>query len=387
MLEHGAAAPEMTTQVVAVRTGLVVKSISEMAPEDTIVAVNGVALTKKAFDTGVSFVVQRLATRPGTPPQAIPQIRRQMAKKFIPDFITRQLLVQEARRLKVQPSILAQERVDRDFAKMAVTLGLTVGELRLSPAPEAAFVRETFEAMPLVDALLKERVQPKIDIPDELVTNAIAAIDEENKRISIRNEERRGLLNKLREQILAGSEFASLADEHSECPRSTKGNGGYWGCFARTDIADRDVCDTIFNLKTNEVTVVLDDEIGFFIVKMLTRKPAIRNEKQEVVERESCELARILLLREPSLITMPPAMMKQELTRQTAERLTKEYVSQLMTQARIEYPHGTNFWSLTSGANTVPVRQSHPGRMRQGTLISPADSLPFKDAEGTLQQQ
>lgn len=350
-----------TPQITAVATGLTSKSVNEMAQTDVIVAVNGVQLTRHALDVSVAAAVQRASARPGVNQQALTQMRGQIARKFVPEFIKRQLLLQEAKRLGVKPSSAAQEKAEQDFAKMAEGLGMTVEELRHSPSPQAVLIREAREVAPLIDALLQEKVYPGVDVTDELVTNTIAAIDHENKEIARRNEERKSLLAKCRADVLAGGDFGALADEHSQCPRSAKGEGGYWGNFERAQIPDRDLADKIFNLKTNEISGILEDEEGFRIVKILNRQPEIKNSNQEIEKRESCEVAHILLLREPPLINLPPAGMKRELIRQRTEQLTNEYLEQLEAKAKIDYPNGTNLWTRAASTNE-PTRRTRPPR-------------------------
>lgn len=353
----------VTIQSVSPSTGLVEKGISEMAPTDVIVAVNGVSLTKQSFDAGVASTIQKVSSRPGMNPQALPQIQRQIARKLIPDFVRRQLLVQEARRLNIKPPAEAQDLARKEEEKAAANLGMTVEELRKSALPQAVFIRDAIDAAPLIATLLKEKVAPRISVSDEFVTNTIMTIDAENKEVDKRNAEKKAMLAGLRTQILSGADFNALADKYSEAPRYMATDPGYWGTFERTEIADRDMSDAIFSLKTNEVSDVLSDEEGFRIVKMVKRNPAVKDSKQEVVSRESCELAHILLLREPSLNNMPPEMMKKELTRQATTRLTTEFVEQLASQAMIEYPHGTNLWKQASGTNAPARRPRSTGRL------------------------
>jgi parvulin-like peptidyl-prolyl isomerase len=315
------------------------------------------------------------------------QIRRQIVQSAVPDFIKRQLLLQEARRLGMKPSSNAMERAERDFGKIASSMGMTADDLRRSQLPQAAVIREAYEAAPLIDALLQEKVYPEVQVTDEFVSNTIFTIGQENKTIEERNEKKKASLEEWRSQTMAGSDFGALADKHSEYPGPAKGDGGYWGVFDRSQIQDRDMSNTIFSMNTNEVSKVLEDEEGYRIVKVLNKNPAVKNEKQEIVERESCELAHIFLMREPLLMNMQPAAMKRELLRQSKERLTDEYVQKLKTQACIEFPHGTNLWAKASGTNTVR-RPAHPRRTAvQGIEGTRTNSLRVFGAEVIVPQR
>ena len=94
-------------------------------------------------------------------------------------------------------------------------------------------------------------------------------------------------MNAIRAQIDEGTDFAQLAEQHSECPE----NGGDLGFFARGQMV-QNFEDIVFNMPVGDVSNVFQTEFGFHIAKVLDRKSSVPcpiEDVRQVIERELAE--------------------------------------------------------------------------------------------------
>ena len=77
-------------------------------------------------------------------------------------------------------------------------------------------------------------------------------------------------VEKLRERILAGEDFATLAILYSEDPGSAK-NGGELGFVSRTDLVP-EFAGEAFNLKGKDVSPVVESAFGYHIIQLIERR-------------------------------------------------------------------------------------------------------------------
>jgi parvulin-like peptidyl-prolyl isomerase len=101
-------------------------------------------------------------------------------------------------------------------------------------------------------------IDPSTKPPTPLSTNAIAA--------------KRKQIEDIRNQILAGADFATLAKQYSEDPGS-KENGGELPEFSRGQMVP-EFESAAFALETNQVSGVVTTQYGYHIIKLLDRTPA-----------------------------------------------------------------------------------------------------------------
>lgn len=151
-------------------------------------------------------------------------------------------------------------------------------------------LKDLFTKM-LHDRLLSERVQagltsnvkitphevnqffnniPADSIPEIPETIEIAEIV---RKPEINNEERERIkieLNKLRERILNGDRFSTLATLYSEDPGSSS-KGGELGFFTRGDMVSEFEA-AAFALKPGEVSPVIETQYGFHIIQLIERR-------------------------------------------------------------------------------------------------------------------
>ena len=87
----------------------------------------------------------------------------------------------------------------------------------------------------------------------------------------------------LREQLVAGADFAKLAEENSEDPGS-KVRGGDLGTFPRGRMVEA-FEETAFSLKPGEISELVETQFGFHIIETLEKQEESVMEKDAVADR------------------------------------------------------------------------------------------------------
>jgi len=95
----------------------------------------------------------------------------------------------------------------------------------------------------------------------------------------------------------------------------------------------------MFALKMGQVSGVLEDDEGYFIVKALS-DPTKGEEG-----KTSIKLARIWLAKTPLVVLADAASLKKDMQQQVNDRELNKHIAELRKKVTIVYPHGTNFWN------------------------------------------
>lgn len=360
--ESNSAATNCTENVYVggVATNATGKTLLEMAPDDVLVSVNGVTVTKRQLQANVERVMRRLEQKPNVKKNQLTATARMMFHTYVPGFVSRQLLLQEARRSKVLTGAALASATEKWIAKAAVEAGTSSPTKYLEKvAGGAEALRHDAEEAVLIEAVVATNVLPKVVVSERFLKATIEAIKAENQSVDATNEMYIARLKSLREQIVAGADFGRMADIHSQCKRSGPGNNGYWGEFERRDFLDSKMRDAIFSLKPGEMSDVLEDDEGFHLVKMLAHKNGLTNAVSAEVRVQEASLAHILIRREPALEMSVPEDLKKQLFEQIKQREIEKYLTGLREKADIRYPNGTNFWrkGQSRGRGVLPVKK------------------------------
>ncbi len=81
----------------------------------------------------------------------------------------------------------------------------------------------------------------------------------------------RARLEQVRAQLAAGTDFASLAKQHSDC--QSKAQGGDVGYFPRRGKMTEEFAAAAFLLPKGEVSDIVESEYGYHLIKVTDRKP------------------------------------------------------------------------------------------------------------------
>ena len=246
---------------------------------DSIVAVvNDDVITRREVEREMLRVSANLRERELPVPK--PAVVRREALDYL---IERRVQIQLADRLGVQ---VPDEALEKELDRMRERLG---GEksLRKTAREKFGMSHEEFYEWVRTDirlqALFFREVYAQVRVSEEEVrrfleteTAVTAAREYRIARIFFKLPkddaaagEKRALAGRVRDQALAGADFAALAAEHSEGENAE--NGGDLGFRAERDLPDIFVAEAA-NLAEGEVGRVLETGAGLHLIKLLERR-------------------------------------------------------------------------------------------------------------------
>lgn len=267
----------------ALATGL---AVAEESPknEGKAATVNDTVITKQAFEREVQVFTQRMQSEGRPINQAqMPLLRNEI----LDNMIDQELLYQESRKEKIQvePAEVQQQYaaiLQRFPNEEAFTQALD--QLQMNEAD----VRNQIERKLAIDKLLQAEVADNIEVSDveirtyyddnpdqfqepEQVKASHILIKVDAEADEARKKEARSQIEKIREDIVEGKDFAEMAKLHSEGP--SKERGGDLGYFPRGAMV-KPFEEAAFELKVDEVSEVVQTPFGYHIIKVYDRKPS-----------------------------------------------------------------------------------------------------------------
>ncbi len=318
--------------------------VEDMKPDDVIVAVNGITLTRADFDVHIKRYKWFLDRQRMADVQKQNAMYRSYGRGFVSRFINTAVVLKEARssalldaatiRREVENSVeltLKRNNLDRETYDAKVPGGIKAMQVSL----EEALWCHVYMTNNIV-------VDPSIDAT--LVSNILAKIDEENKVISASNDVIRARLAEARRRIVeGGEEFGKVADEICEDDQMTKDGTGYYGMFGEGTIQDEAVRKALFALSEGEVSEILEEDDGYSLYKILKRDDA-RFDRGQIVEDAKVDLARIWVVKHDLVVPAFSSDPVEDMRRQDFDEKAAKLTASLREKAKIVYPHGTNFW-------------------------------------------
>jgi len=324
--------------------------VRDLADDEVIVWVDGSSFTKADFDQKMREAAFQIERIPNLKNEQRASIYKSAGRRAIPSFVEDQMAVHEARRRKLldaeglKVAIFAageaMARTNRmDYAAFAAAW--PGGQSRLNRyLEEFVWKRELLKATP-----------PVMEVDDKMAAELRTLVMTDNAHCAESNKQTVARLEKMRQDIVAGkATFEKLADTVGS-KENGEGDGGYWGEFVFSDFSDADLAEKVFALKEGEVSEVLEDDGGFFIVKILAANTSDKGEA-------TADLARISLPKELMAEVMSVPAFKAEMQRQQHEQAVDKLVEDLKAKAVVVYPNGTNFWDSVR-------RQTHGGKKQQ----------------------
>ena len=246
--------------------------------------VNGVHIYAAELNLGVTRSEQNLSASGQVPD---PEKANEYRAAALQVLIENELLYQEAQRRGITA---AKEAVDEELAAIA---GQFPGTLMFEKALAQMNItkedlRRDLERAQIVQRMIETSIQPQVAVSAEEVrsyydTNTRLFTDPERIRArhilirvgpntpEDRKAQARQTLEGLRQRVLQGESFATLANEHSQDPTSDE--GGDLGYFARGRMP-KAFDEAAFALKTGESSGVVDSSWGYHLIQLLDRQPA-----------------------------------------------------------------------------------------------------------------
>ena len=297
------------------------QSIPQTGP---LVTVNGVDILAENFLREVNGRMSMLQQR--YPPEQLALMQSRIQEQTLEQMIARQLLLQEADRIKM---VATDEDIDRarELLESQLPPGLKLEEiLAQRGVSEEQFRRESGDDV-RVQKLIQQVAEEKVAVSDEEVT----AFYEENKArfqqpetatarhilIAVEGEEakeaKKAEAEAVRARLEAGEDFATVAKEKTDDPGSRETGGLY--TFPRGQMVPP-FEEAAFTQEIGVVGPLVETQFGYHIIKVESRE-----------EGREVPLAEV----QTNLVNY--------LRSQRAQPVIQEYLSNLRSNATIQFHH------------------------------------------------
>ena len=345
--------------------------VARMKPDDVVVAVNGIVLTRRELDTRLAQFRANLARNPRLSPQDRTMSYKAFGSNLVPNWIDTQLAVWESRRLGCATEPEIREAVRSGVERLSDIRKTSIDTLDKTIPGGLDFVRYDMEEATWVASYITNSVKPEVEVDSNMVARIIASIDEENAEIAASNAVKLAKMKRVRALATQpGADFGKLADEHSEDPQLVKDGTGYWGEFTAGEISDTRLRDKFFGYGVGEVSEIIDDNDGYMIVKVLEKTPA---DYEPGDEKAKISLARIYVEHEQLTELLDPKGIQKDVQRQYIERAVKARMEELRAGAQIVYPHGKDLWGVAEKAAESRKRAEERKKEREKYLAERAE--------------
>ena len=250
---------------------------------DKVAVVNGSIITQEELDREVNLVGQRLASmgRPMGEVQLM-AIRGQVLETLI----SRELLYQEGQKKGIA---VKKETLEAEFQGLKnrfpneEEFKNRLSSMKISEAE----VKSQIERGLLIQELIDQQIAQKVVVPEkevkgyydshpdsfkqpEQVRASHILMKVDPKADASQKAEARKKIEELRQRLLKGEDFVTLAREFSEGPSNVK--GGDLGYFGRGQMV-KPFEDAAFALNIGELSDVVETRFGYHLIKVTEKKP------------------------------------------------------------------------------------------------------------------
>jgi len=260
---------------------LEVEEASDMAPSTVLAIVNGKELTDADLEKTLAMFVKQMGER--VPPEQLQQALPQIRERIMEELIMRQIMLDEVAKQGITLS-------DSEFSEIQAELAqelppeTTIEDYMTETGTTEAEMREQMAVRKMIIAQAETLAKPT----DE----EVKAFYEENKEGFSQGESvtashilikvdpsdddaakaaKKARIEALREELLAGADFAKLATENSDCP--SKSSGGDLGSFGRGQMVP-EFEDAAFSQTVGSVGEVVETQFGYHLIKVAKRTTA-----------------------------------------------------------------------------------------------------------------
>ncbi len=250
----------------------------EMA--DAVVVVDGVKLTKTMLERDLNAKMDMLKSQ--VPADKLNEVRNEVKTKIIDNFIMRTLFANEVNKLNISASekevtdainklkeslppkvtydeFLKKNKLTREQAKEEIRLGVRIEKYVKSAVPANPkvtdkeindFYRKNKEKFVMPESAHARHILIKTNPEDDEKTLA----------------EKKAKAESIRKELLAGADFAQMAEKNSDCPSSQA--GGDLGVFVKGQMV-KAFDDAAFSQKEKEIGPVIKTQYGYHIIQVL----------------------------------------------------------------------------------------------------------------------
>ena len=261
-------------------------TIAQTKGDKTMVAkVNGTKITEGEIAKEANRLTMQMGGQ--VSPEQMAGMKGAMRKQAIDNMISRTLLEQTADKegIKVTKEEIAA-RIDQikkqfpseqAFTERIAGLGMTPVDLENEIATGMKFenllAKHTGDAKPPTDADTKafyDANPGQFQQPEQVkASHVLVAVGKEDT--PAQKAEKRAKAEKIRADLKGGADFATTAQQYSDCPSKEKGGDlGYFGKGQMTPPFDA----AAFTLKVGDLSDIVESDFGYHIIKVADRKAA-----------------------------------------------------------------------------------------------------------------
>ncbi len=252
------------------------------AAAGVIIEVDGSQLTQAQLEAAIKKKVAELKinkTEAGAK-----EIRANLRKQILDEFVVRTLLRNEAARQQIAVSDKEVAETTDNLRKNlppGVTLENIVKESGMTKEQMRQEIREGIQVNKLVLASLKGKGtatdseilefyrenKARFKVPESVRVRHILVKKTEGDDEKAKAE-KRAKAEDLRKQLVSGADFAAVASKHSDCP--SKESGGDLGVFTRGQMV-KPFEDAAFSQQKDAIGPVVESEFGYHVIQVLER--------------------------------------------------------------------------------------------------------------------
>jgi peptidyl-prolyl cis-trans isomerase C len=250
---------------------------------EKIATVNGVVITRQAFDREMNLIQQRQA-RSGQPLERSALMKWQ--DKILEGLIDKELLYQESQKagVKVAPDLVDNQLNgikkrfpdDKAFEKALTDMGLSEAELR-SRIEEEQSIRQWIEKNFSGESAISEEEtkayydgHPDMFKQPESVRARHILIKVDPKGGDTEKAAARKKIEEIQKKLKNGGDFEALAKEFSE--DTSRDKGGDLGYFTKGRMV-KPFEEAAFSLQVGQVSPIVETIFGYHLILVLDRKP------------------------------------------------------------------------------------------------------------------
>ena len=301
-------------------------SAADLKAVPPVVTVNGKAMEQAELEKQINRILNSVKGK--IPDDQTDKFKANIQGRIIDNFINRTIIKAECDKLKIKVTKKELDDKLNEYMKRLpkdMDLDAALKQAGLERKELNDDIRFNIQFEKLVALKTKDQPAPtESEIKKYFETNSkqfnISAqvharhilIKTDSKDNETVKKEKKDKIEKLREELIKGADFAELAKENSDCP-SGKARGGDLGTFPRGRMV-KAFEDAAFSQKVNEIGPVIETKFGFHIIQVT-----------EIIEAKT----KTLKESRDSII--------KAINQEQKQQITRDLITKLKENAKIDY--------------------------------------------------
>jgi peptidyl-prolyl cis-trans isomerase C len=263
--------------------------VNQADTNDIAVSVDGNVLKKSTIENDIKEKLNTFKDK--IPDDKVAEVRANMKKQMVEEFIMRTLMAGEVAKRKVEATEnefkMATDQItahlppdkkldvflkENKISKDDIILGIKVKKLILQDLGKKA------KPSPKEISKFYNENKDKFIMPENVrVRHILVTLAEgDDEKVKAEKKEK---IEGLRKQLLGGADFAEVAKKNSDCP--SKENGGDLGLIKKGQTV-KPFEDAAFSQEKNVIGPVVTTEYGYHVIQVLEKNPSKTVSLEEV---------------------------------------------------------------------------------------------------------